>query len=136
MNSDRVFLTAEWRNLVLFNYEVEPGLLLQFAPSGTELDRWNAKTFLSLVGFRFLKTRVLVLPIPFHSDFDEVNLRFYVRRREGDEVRRGVVFMREIVPQRAIAVVARAFYNENYVALPMSHEIRATKDNGVAATYR
>jgi uncharacterized protein YqjF (DUF2071 family) len=91
--------------------------------------------FVSLVGFRFLNTRVLGFPIPFHANFDEVNLRFYVRRQEGHEVRRGVVFIREIVPRRAIALVARAVYNENYVALPMTHEI-ANGQNAPAVSYR
>ena len=95
VTSDRVFLTAEWRNLAMLNYEVDAGLLLPFVPAGTELDDWNGKVFVSMVGFRFLKTKLFGLTIPFHSNFDEVNLRFYVRRREGDEVRRGVVFIEE-----------------------------------------
>lgn len=117
------FLTAEWRDVALLNYEVDPGLLQRFVPAGTELDSWDGKTFVSLVGFRFLKTRVMGLPIPFHQDFEEVNLRFYVRRREGSELRRGVAFIREIVPRHAVAAIARTLYNENYVALPMSHSI-------------
>ena len=113
MDSERVFLTAEWRYLAMLNYEVDASLLLQYVPAGTELDRWNGKVFVSLVGFRFLKTRVLGLTIPFHANFDEVNLRFYVRRQADDEIRRGVVFIREIVPRRAIAFVARTIYHEN-----------------------
>jgi uncharacterized protein YqjF (DUF2071 family) len=137
MGSSGVFLTAEWRHLAMLNYEVDPALLLPFVPGGTELDRWNGKVFVSLVGFRFLKTRLLgVLPIPLHSDFDEVNLRFYVRRDVGGEVRRGVVFVREIVPRWAIAYVARTFYNENYVALPMKHEIRPIGDLSLRVEYQ
>ena len=120
----------------MLNYEVDANLLLPFVPAGTELDRWSGKIFVSLVGFRFLKTRVFRLAIPFHSNFDEVNLRFYVRRRESDEVRRGVVFIKEIVPRRAIAWVAHTFYNENYVALPMAHEIRTVGESGLAVAYR
>lgn len=123
MSDARVFLKAEWRNLVMLNYEVEPGLLAEFIPAGTELDRWNGKVFVSLVGFRFLKTRVRGFSIPFHRNFDEVNLRFYVRRSEGGEVRRGVVFIKEIVPRWAIAFVARNMYNERYLALPMRHRM-------------
>ena len=134
---DRVFLTAEWQYLAMLNYEVDPGLLLPFVPAGTELDRWKGKIFASLVGFRFLKTKLLgFLPIPMHSNFEEVNLRFYVRRRVGGEVRRGVVFIREMVPRRAIAFVARTFYKENYVALPMAHEIRSAGDNRLRVAYR
>jgi len=136
VSSDRVFLTAEWRYLAMLNYEVDAGLLLPLVPAGTELDRWGGRVFVSLVGFRFLNTRVFGLAIPFHSTFDEVNLRFYVRRREGDEVRRGVVFIREIVPHRAIAFVARSVYNENYVALPMAHEITVLDRSRLAVAYR
>ena len=135
MTFDRVFLTAEWRNLVMLNYEVDPSLLLPYVPAGTTLDQWNGKTYASLVGFQFLRTRVMGLPIPFHSNFEEINLRFYVRRVEGDEVRRGVVFIREIVPRRAIAWIARSVYNENYLALPMSHEV-SRSDRALAVTYR
>ena len=134
---DRVFLTAEWQYLAMLNYEVDAGMLLPFVPAGTELDRWNGKVFASLVGFRFLKTRLLgFLPIPMHSNFEEVNLRFYVRRQAGSEVRRGVVFIREFVPRRAIAFVARTFYKEDYVALPMAHEIRSAGANRLRVAYR
>jgi uncharacterized protein len=137
VGADEVFLTAEWRHLAMLNYEVDARLLLPFVPAGTELDRWNEKVFVSLVGFRFLKTKLFgFLPIPMHSNFDEVNLRFYVRRQAGDEVRRGVVFIREMVPRRAIAFVARTFYNENYVARPMAHEIRSVGDNNLKVAYR
>lgn len=133
---DQVFLSAEWQHLAMLNYEVDASLLLPFVPAGTELDQWGGKTFVSLVGFRFLRTRLLgFLPIPLYSSFEEVNLRFYVRRRVADETRRGVVFIREIVPRRAIAFVARTFYNENYCAVPMSHEIRSTGE-GLSVSYR
>lgn len=120
----RPFLTASWRYLAMLNYEVAPALLRPLVPPGTELDSWNGATLASMVGFRFLDTRVLGVPIPGHRDFDEVNLRFYVRRRgEEGEWRRGVVFVRELVPRRAIAWVARWCYNEPYTAVPMRHEI-------------
>jgi hypothetical protein len=106
----------------MLNYEVDPSVLQGFVPRGTELDAWAGKHFVSMVGFQFLDTKVLGLPIPFHRNFEEVNLRFYVRREVDGEVRRGVVFIKEIVPRAAIAWLARALYNENYVALPMSHE--------------
>jgi uncharacterized protein YqjF (DUF2071 family) len=132
--AERTFLTAEWRNLVMLNYEVEPTLLSKFIPTGTELDRWDDKTFVSLVGFRFLNTKVCGIPIPFHRNFEEVNLRFYVRRTVGDEVRRGVVFIKEIVPRWAIAAVARSVYNEQYVALPMNHQVNLS-ESGAFVEY-
>ena len=126
-----VFLKADWRNLAMLNYEVEPSVLAAFVPAGTELDRWNGRLFVSLVGFRFLRTRVWGLPIPLHCNFDEVNLRFYVRRKEGSEIRRGVVFIREIVPRRAIATLARNLYGERYVALPMRHRLEIAGEDQV-----
>jgi len=122
--AERVFLSAEWRDLAMLNYEVDPRLLSPYVPPGTELDFFGGKTFVSLVGFRFLRTRLFeILPIPFHSNFDEVNLRFYVRRQDGATLRRGVVFTREIVPRRAIADLARLAYGENYTRHPMRHSI-------------
>jgi uncharacterized protein len=117
----RVFLTAEWRNLAMLNYAVDPALLRPFVPRGTELDAWEGRTYVSLVGFLFANTRVLGIPIPFHTTFEEVNLRFYVRRTVDGEVRRAVTFLRELVPRSAIAFVARLAYNEPYIALPMRH---------------
>lgn len=116
------FLTAEWRSLLMINYVCDPELLRPLVPSGTELDSWQGRTFVSMVGFRFLRTNVLGIPVPFHRDFDEVNLRFYVRRVVAGEVRRGVVFVREIVPKGLIAFVARTVYNEQYISLPMKSE--------------
>ena len=107
----------------MLNYSIEPELLRPLVPFGTELDSWNGKTFMSVVGFMFERTRVLGFPVPFHTTFEEVNLRFYVRRSDDTGWKRGVVFVKEIVPRRAIAVVARLLYNENYVALPMQHSI-------------
>jgi uncharacterized protein YqjF (DUF2071 family) len=120
----RPFLTARWRYLAMVNYEVPAALLRPLVPPGTELDSWAGATLASVVGFRFLDTRVLGVPIPGHRDFDEVNLRFYVRRRAEDGAwRRAVVFIRELVPRRAIALVARWCYNEPYTAVPMRHEL-------------
>ena len=133
MKVTRPFLTAEWRNLVMLNYAVEPSLLEAFVPLGTVLDAWRGVTYVSLVGFLFTDTRLLGIPIPWHRTFQEVNLRFYVRRQVGDELRRGVTFIKEIVPRRAIAITARAIYNEQYVALPMRHAFGAMRSDGVPA---
>lgn len=129
MSEESKFLTAEWRYLAMLNFEVEPEILREFVPAGTTLDQWNGRTFVSMVGFLFLDTRILGVPIPFHRNFEEVNLRFYVKREVDGEHRRGVVFIKELVPKRAIAFVARTFYNENYEALPMGHSLLA--DRGV-----
>jgi len=133
-----VFLTAEWRYLALLNYAVDPSLLAHLVPRGTELDEFEGRTYMSLVGFRFERTRLRGIWIPFHSDFDEVNLRFYVRRTVAGEVRRGVVFVREIVPRWAIAKVAQVCFGEKYIALPMTHKvIEPTSEGGrVQLEYR
>src|SRR5262249_5878550 len=117
------FLTANWRALAMLNYTIDPAVLRPYVPAGTELDVWNGRTFVSMVGFRFLETRLRGGAVPFHVRFEEVNLRFYVRRLVRDGWRRGVVFVKEIVPRRAIAWVARIAFGERYVALPMRHEV-------------
>jgi uncharacterized protein YqjF (DUF2071 family) len=121
-----VFLTGEWRMLAMLNWRVEPSLLAPHVPRGTTLDAWRGATYVSVVGFLFRDTRVLGVPVPWHRDFEEVNLRFYVRRETAGEVRRGVTFVKEIVPRRAIAVVARLAYNEPYVAMPMRHAVESS----------
>jgi len=121
MPQPRIFLTAEWRSLVMLNYAIDPALLRPWLPRGVELDVWQGEALVSMVGFLFLQTRVLGVRWPFHRNFEEVNLRFYVRRRMPEGWRRGVTFLREIVPGRAIAWTARTLYNEPYLACPMCH---------------
>lgn len=103
------------------NYEIEPSLLEEFVPKGTSLDFHDGKCYASLVAFMFSNARVLGFAVPFHVNFEEVNLRFYVKRETAQETRRGVVFIKEIVPRRAISLVARAFYGEPYETWKMSH---------------
>ena len=128
------FLTARWENLVLLNYVCPPALLEPLVPRGTALDSWNGDTLVSLVGFLFSDTRLLGVPIPFHRTFEEVNLRFYVRGPAPDH-RRAVVFIRELVPRRAIAAVARRVYNEPYLALTMRHQWSLTAGEGGEVSY-
>jgi uncharacterized protein len=129
MPEKRSFLSAEWRYLLMLNYEVDPAVLAPFVPAGTKLDLWQGQALVSVVGFLFLNTRLVGVPVPFHRNFEEVNLRFYVRREEpepelgGADFRRGVSFIKELVPRPAIAQVARWFYGENYLSLPMRHTI-------------
>src|SRR5947207_15393400 len=103
----RKFLTARWQDLIMANYEVDPSLLAGRVPAGTDLDLYDGRCFVSLVGFMFLDTHMFGVTIPWHVNFEEVNLRFYVKPQAGDEIRRGVVFIKEIVPRVAIATVAR-----------------------------
>lgn len=126
------FLSAEWRTLVMLNWEVDPDLLRPLVPRGTELDAWQGKTFVSAVGFLFLDTRLMGIPMPFHRNFEEVNLRFYVGREGPEGWRRGVCFVREIVPRLAIAAIARWVYNEAYIAYPMRHGGNVGESGGSA----
>lgn len=128
MGATGIFLTAEWRDLVMLNFEADPGILQSLVPRGVELDTWDGKTFVSVVGFRFLNTKVFGLPIPFHRDFEEINLRFYVGREVGGEWRRGVVFVKEIVPRFFVAALARRVYGERYVAHPMNSAVSLPAD--------
>lgn len=122
------FLTAQWKKLAFANYEIDPKLLLPYLPFGTELDLWEGKCYVSLIGFMFEDVKLLGLPIPFHTDFEEVNLRFYVKRydteedKKKDNYKRGVVFIKEIVPKSAITFVANTIYGENYETMKMSHK--------------
>lgn len=115
------FLKAEWRKLAIANYEVDSCLLTAYLPYGTELDLWNGKCYVSLVGFILLNTKLLNFKIPFHINFEEVNLRFYVKSLENNVWKRGVVFIKEIVPKPALTFVANTVYKENYETLPMKH---------------
>ena len=122
------FLTAEWRKLIMANYEVEPALLQPYLPHMTELDLWNGTCYVSLVGFLFLDTRLMGVKIPFHANFEEVNLRFYVKYMEGGDWKRGVVFIKEIVPKAALTFVANTWYKEHYQTLPMRHQWKEDKE--------
>ena len=115
------FLKAEWRKLAIANYVIEEKILEKYVPHGTELDLWEGNCYISLVGFMFLNTKLLGIKVPFHVNFEEVNLRFYVKRKEGDHWKRGVVFVKEIVPKWALSFVANTVYKEHYETLPMRH---------------
>jgi uncharacterized protein len=127
MAQQRVFLTAEWNDLLMLNYAVEPALLQEYIPAGTQLDAFEGKIYVSLVGFEFNNIRISGVKVPFHGSFEEVNLRFYVRRGE----KRGVVFIREFVPRFAVAVIARSAYGERYSRVPMAHRVHYRLDQDV-----
>ncbi|MBK9735248.1 MAG: DUF2071 domain-containing protein [Saprospiraceae bacterium] len=122
------FLKAKWQNLIMANYEIEASVLLPYLPKGVELDYFEGKTYVSLVGFLFKDTSVFNIPIPFMGTFEEVNLRFYVVRKVDNEVRRGVVFINETVPSKIVAWVANKLYKEHYIAIPTTHKWAFTND--------
>lgn len=121
MIGNDIFLTAEWRKLILANYAVDKEVLLKYLPPFTELDDWQGKYYVSLVGFMFVNTRLKGFNVPFHGNFEEVNLRFYVKYKDNGDWKRGVVFVSEIVPKPAITFIANTIYKENYRTLPMKH---------------
>ncbi|WP_294823317.1 DUF2071 domain-containing protein [uncultured Flavobacterium sp.] len=124
----RTFLDAQWRKLIMVNYAVEPEVLKKYLPFETELDLWNGTCYVSLVGFMFVNTKMLGMRIPLHVNFEEVNLRFYVKYKDTEQYKRGVVFLKEIVPRAAITFVANLLYNENYETLKTRHSWTETND--------
>ncbi len=131
-----IFLTAHWKYLAMINYEVDPTILKSYLPQGVELDFFEGRCFASMVGFLFDQTKVKGIAIPFHRSFEEVNLRFYVRRETAEGIKRGVVFIREIVPRWMIAWVARTLYHENYVSMPMDHPCQFKNGIPLSVDYR
>lgn len=123
------FLRAEWNNLVMANYAVPKELLLPFLPYKTELDFFEGEAYVSLVGFMFLNTKVFGISIPLHDNFEEVNLRFYVKYNDHGNWKKGVVFIKEIVPKRAVSFIANNIYGENYITLNMKHFHSDNVDN-------
>jgi len=130
-----LFLSAQWKNLLMLNYEVDPAILQPYIPAGTVLDLWQGKALVSMVGFMFLDTKVLGIKWPFHVNFEEVNLRFYVKHFDGKVWKRGAVFISEIVPKSIIVLIANSLYKEHYRAMPMRHTIVAVDENHVNYLY-
>jgi hypothetical protein len=130
----KAFLSAEWRNLLMANYEIDPSVLKKYVPCHTELDTFNGIHYVSLVGFLFKNTKVRGIAFPLHRNFEEVNLRFYVRYKENQQWKRGVVFMKEIVPRRMITFVANTIYAEKYATHAMKHSWQTT-ENGLKVEY-
>lgn len=131
----KIFLQAEWRKLAMANYAIDKAILEPFLPYKTEIDLWEGRCYVSLVGFRFLNTRVMGFKIPLHTNFEEVNLRFYVRYKDKGEWKRGVVFIKEIVPKPALSFVANTLYKEHYETLPMKF-FRRDHNSSTEIEYR
>lgn len=119
----KTFLKARWENLIMANYTIDTETLLPFLPAGVEIDLYDGKAYVSLVGFIFKRSRIFHVPIPLMGTFEEVNLRFYVKRKVGDTYRRGVVFINETVPYRPVAWLANKLYKEHYITIPTKHDL-------------
>lgn len=123
-----IFLKAKWENIIMANYAVEPEILKPYLPSGVELDLYNDKAYVSLVGFMFKHTKLFNIPIPLLGTFEEINLGFYVFRKEGNLIKRGVVFVNETIPYKAVACMANKLYKEHYTAIPTRHNWKITNE--------
>jgi uncharacterized protein len=123
------FLNANWENIIMANYAVAPEVLQPFLPNGVALDLYNGKAYVSLVGFMFKKKKIFKIPIPYFGSFEEINLRFYVKRKDGDIEKRGVVFINETIPYKVVAWMANKLYKEHYTTIPTKHNININKDN-------
>jgi hypothetical protein len=132
----KTFLTANWENLVMANYEVDPAVLKPYLPKGVELDYYKYKTYVSLVGFMFKKTSLFGVPIPFVGSFEEINLRFYVRRLEGRKIKKGVVFINETVPFKMVALLANKLYKEHYISIPTKHKIDISESKDIKYEWK
>ncbi len=130
------FLKANWENLVMANYEVEPSILTPYLPNGVELDFFNNKTYVSLVGFMFKKTSLFGVPIPFFGSFEEINLRFYVKRIEGKKIKKGVVFINETVPFKIVALLANKLYKEHYISIPTKNSIQIGEHKNIQYDWK
>lgn len=117
-----IFLKANWENIIMANYIVPQDMLLPFLPKGIELDLYENKAYISLVGFMFKNIKLFSIPIPFFGTFEEINLRFYVKRLEGNTVKRGVVFINETVPYKIVAYIANKLYHESYTTVKTTHK--------------
>lgn len=118
-----VFLKAKWENIIMANYEIAPEILEPFLPKGVNLDLFDGKCYVSLVGFMFKKTKLFNIPIPYFGTFEEINLRFYVVRKEENQIKRGVVFINETIPYPIVAWMANKLYKEHYTVVPTKHQI-------------
>ena len=118
----------------MMNYEVDPTVLQQHLPPYTTVDLFEGKALVSVVGFLFNNTKVFGIRWPFHTNFEEVNLRYYLKHFDGDKWKRGVGFVSEIVPSPIVAIIANTLYNEHYSTAKMNHKIITTADD-LSVTY-
>ena len=123
-----LFLKADWENIIMANYEIDPQILLPYLPNGVEIDLFEDKCYISLVGFMFKNTQLFNVPIPWFGTFEEINLRFYVVRKEGNQIKRGVVFINETIPYPIVAWVANKLYKEHYTVVATKHEQEVNSD--------
>ena len=119
MTKTYAFLSADWRNIVILSWPVEAPLLLPYLPPGLEIDRLDGAAYISAVGLAVANSRILGVPV-WPRRYQQVNFRFYARRMTaGGGCRPGVVFLRQLVPNRIAALAARMLYREPFQYAPM-----------------
>ena len=128
-------MVADFQYLVFLNYQVDRDLLTSRIPHGVQLQLFNGKAYISVVAFLFKNLQVAGIPAPFHQEFEQVNLRFYVKQGTAASEKRGVVFIREIVPKTLLATAARVLFNEKYLSLPMRHDFQIEKNQTNSVEY-
>ncbi|WP_247232319.1 YqjF family protein [Telluribacter sp. SYSU D00476] len=128
-DKNMVVISARWDYLLFLNYEVDPTILLPYLPRDTQIETWQGKTLVSVVGFLFDNIKVLGIKWPLHVNFEEINLRFYVRYFDGRQWKRGVVFISQIVPRPTVPLVANTLLHENYTYMPVRHAIIEDTDS-------
>tara|TARA_B100000809_G_scaffold118758_1_gene117075 strand:- start:46028 stop:46750 length:723 start_codon:yes stop_codon:yes gene_type:complete len=132
---NKVFLKANWLRLASANYIIDPAILDKHIPNGTLLEAHNGKHYVSLVGFRYCETRLLNIRVPYHHIFEEINLRFYVKREiSPGNWRSEVAFAKLFFPKKALTLVAKYIYKENYETLNMRHSW-TEKENHLLTSY-
>jgi len=132
----RIFLKANWENLIMANYAIDPLLLQPYLPNGVELDFYQKKTYVSLVGFMFKNTSLFGIPIPFFGSFEEINLRFYVRKVDGRKIKKGVVFINETVPYKIVALLANKLFKEHYISIPTKSSINIGANKNIQYDWK
>lgn len=112
----------------MLNFEIAPDVLQPHVPQGLELDLWQGKAFVTVVGLNFVTNKVFGMHLPLLPSFEQVNLRLYVRKIAKENTRRGVVFIKEIVPMFVVSAVARLFFKQEYRVHPMGHKFEGASD--------
>lgn len=83
------FMEQHWSDLLLLHWPISPKVLRPTIPDDLELDLFEGQAWASVVGFHLSGLRMRPIRwIPW-KDFDEVNLRTYVKTSDG---KRGVWF--------------------------------------------
>lgn len=119
------FLKAQWQDLIMINYEVPRTLVEKYLPAGCEVDLENNRCFASLVLFQFKDCKVKGISWPGYRNFSEINLRLYVTFKDNDEIKRGVIFVKEFVPKKLIAFIAQKLYKEPYFYSQIDYSSKA-----------